>query len=72
MRFRGPKAECDRCGGEFYHHELEKQMQAAERTLTWTGWLVCRECLDRVDIKFVTPPLGDPYPIFPPNYGKTR
>lgn len=72
MRFRGPKAECDRCGGEFHYDELEKQQQAAGRALTWTGWLVCPDCLDRVDIKFVNPPLDDPIPIFPPNFGKTR
>lgn len=68
-RYRGPLAECDRCAGRFYLAELEPQRQAAGTVTIDTGWLVCRECRDGVDIKFVRPPLDDPTPIFPPGHG---
>lgn len=73
MRFRGPRAECDRCAGDFYLHELHQQMQAAGDALTWTGWLVCSQCLDRVE--FPThrkPPLDDPEPVLPSDISRGR
>ena len=68
-RYRGPLGWCDRCEGRFYLSEVQPQRRAAGATLVPTGWLVCRECMDVVDVKFVRPPLDDPSPIFPPGHG---
>lgn len=70
MKYRGPRAECDRCAGDFYLHELHKQMRASDDALVWTGFLVCRQCLDRVDVPQVKKrPLDDPEPILPSDFG---
>ena len=68
-KYRGPKGECDRCGGLYYLSELRPQKQAAGRDLIDTGWLVCRPCLDEVVVPRIKVPLDDPLPIFPPGHG---
>lgn len=72
MRFRGPRGECDRCGGEFYVYELDKQMVETDGSAsTWGGLLVCRTCMDRVEPRSSgRRRFADPVAIFPPGFGK--
>lgn len=70
LRYRGPRAQCDLCGGEFYHHELRKQMVHDGRAVVWSKYLRCRTCFDPVQEP--SPPLrqltADPVTIFPPGF----
>ena len=71
LRYRGPRAFCDRCDSEFYHHELKRQWVEADDHLVDSGWLVCPKCWDRTDLpRRSKQRFGDPTPIFPPGMSK--
>jgi hypothetical protein len=66
---RHPKAQaiCDRCSMLYHHDALSRQMEWSGNNLTWTGFLVCRSCLDipfELNRPLRLPP--DPVPIKDP------
>lgn len=73
IRYRAPRAFCDRCDGEFYNYELGWQMIEADDKLVNSRWLVCAKCMDRTELpKRSRQRIADPYPIFPPGFEKPR
>lgn len=71
MRYRAPRAFCDRCDGQFYDYELKKQMVDDENgALRWSNWLVCSTCFDPVEAKRRPRPDVDPKPRNPPGLAR--
>lgn len=61
------KGVCDDCGRWYQHSDLQKQLEYRGTALEWTGFLKCRECLDRPQPQLkpiLLPP--DPVPIMNP------
>lgn len=51
-QFRGRAlAECDRCGFVRNHRDLKPQMKQAGMAVIETGWMVCDDCLDPIDVQ---------------------
>ena len=63
LRNWSAQGECDRCGCWYQLDQLSKQFQWQGASLAWTGYLVCRRCLDVPQEQFkvlILPP--DPKP----------
>lgn len=61
------KKVCDRCGTWWCRDQIYQQMEYYGTSLKWTGYLVCRDCLDDPQpqlIPIILPP--DPVPIWQP------
>ena len=58
---------CDQCSEWYNRRDLRKQYEFNGRGTYWTGYLVCRSCLDKPQPQLLTPILPpDPRPVIQP------